>query len=302
MQRTEPASTHHRPVVVGSCMSVPSSAKGAAAQWGGISSLNFGSWGDGDTKGRLCCSGFGLVSLSSTKLETAVQPRPASKKLLRWSKIISAPGPQTGLAAFCWAVHCNGKVHFAQPWGCSPTFSGGSSSAAPTGLGQLLPAEGPASSAPLNLAPQRKEPELEGQPLSWAVEVPWGAGGDQVAVGRGLLQAGALTARWLLAFPALLEASLFWGQVREGSDSPWKGSSCKVQGGIWGGRVLELNPPSHFCLAPHSSTVLRTSQTECKLSPSFSSRPSLQVSPCSTPLCCSWPDSFLGLPALSSVL
>lgn len=106
MQRTESASTHHIPVVVGSCMSVPSSAKGPAAQWRGISSPNFGSWGDGDTKGRLCCSGSGFVSLSSTKLETSVQPRPASKKLLRGSKMISAPGPvsQTGLAVFCWAI------------------------------------------------------------------------------------------------------------------------------------------------------------------------------------------------------
>lgn len=84
----------------------PSLCKGAVAQWGGISSLNFRSWGDGDTKGRLCCSGSDFISLSSTKLETDVQARPASKKLLGGSKMTSAPGPvpQTGLAAFCWAV------------------------------------------------------------------------------------------------------------------------------------------------------------------------------------------------------
>lgn len=76
-----------------------------------------------------------------------------------------------------------------------------------------------------------------------------------------------------------------------------------MQGGIWGGRVVELSPPNPFCVAPHCRTVLRASQTECKLlSPSLSSGPSLQVSPCSAPLCCSWPDSFLGLPALSSAL
>lgn len=78
-----------------------------------------------------------------------------------------------------------------------------------------------------------------------------------------MLQAGALTAGCLPAFPALLEASLFWGQVSEVSDSPWG----KEQGGIWGGTVVVLSPPSRFCLVPHSRTILRTSQMKFKLSP-----------------------------------
>lgn len=219
MQRTEPTSTRHRPVVVGSCVSVPASAKGSAAQWGGIASPNFGSWGDGDTKGRLCCSGSDFISVSSTKLETAVQPRPASKKLLRGSKMIFAPvpAPQTGLAACCrpsaGLSRCEGKAHFVPPWGCSPTYLGYSSSAALACRGSCQLCTFESGSIEEGVRAGRTASLLEGGGAVGCRRWP----GSKV-----LLQAGALTAGWLTAFPALLEASLFWGQVSEGSGSPWR--------------------------------------------------------------------------------